>query len=212
MFLSLLVACSDFGLNKAAAGDPGVGTEDSAAPVDTGTETTPVDTDPTGTGTDTVTEEVDCTGVDFGAWSWWGSQPIAEEADPEDAAGHAFWDPAYDMVGWSTVVLPEHNIPVGADRAYLAHFSLPTVPENVSFDLASDDGLWLWLNGTFVGHWGGEWQEEGCVNDDAGCVITVSVAAVDVTASVLPGDNVIAARVSNPVMDAWFDVQARCVE
>lgn len=79
-------------------------------------------------------------------------------------------------------------------------------------DLQSDDGLWLWVNGVAVGHWGGAWQEEGCVNDEARCSVTNTVAPVEVTDLLVAGDNLVAARVSNAVDASYFQLHARCEE
>jgi hypothetical protein len=147
-------------------------------------------------------------------WSWTGSQPFFDMADLADSAGIPFWDPAYASVDWSDVLLPDVGpIPQGADRAYRAVVTFDELPPGeLNLSLSSDDGLWLWVNGTFVGHWGGGWQQEGCVNENAGCLESVDVADQDVTDLLVGGENVIAARVSNPVMDAWFEVEAHCVD
>jgi len=147
------------------------------------------------------------------AWEWWGSQPFPGAADPADSDGDPFWSPSFDMVGWSTVAMPDQgHSPPGTDRAYRAAFWLESIPPALMLSMQSDDGLWFWLNGQPVGHWGGSWQEEGCVNDDAACVQTVTVDPVDVTPLLVPGWNAAAARVSNPVMNAFFDVYTDCVE
>ena len=79
-------------------------------------------------------------------------------------------------------------------------------------DLQSDDGVWVWLDGDFVGHWGGDWQEEGCVNDDANCVTWIPVPAIEVTSRLGPGEHVLAVRLSNPIVGSYMGVSARCVE
>ncbi len=63
-----------------------------------------------------------------------------------------------------------------------------------------------------VGQWGGGWQEEGCVNDEANCGETTEVAPVDVTALLVAGENTIAARVSNPVVNSYFSITPECIE
>jgi|GEM_PF-1564706 len=211
MVLLLHLGCSEFGLNRKEE-DP-VGTDSgTTVPVDTsGDSDAPTeDSDPTGGTTDTT--PVECDGVSFPTSQWWGSQPFSTEADPVDAAGRPFYDPAYEMVGWSTVVLPERNTPVGYDKAFLTRFTLHSAPPDWHLDFDSDDGLWLWLDGDFLGHWGGDWQEEGCVNDAADCLISVDADPVDVTAWATPGEHVLAGRVSNATTASWFDVRMICLE
>ncbi|MCA9299663.1 MAG: hypothetical protein KDA28_11385, partial [Phycisphaerales bacterium] len=73
-----------------------------------------------------------------------------------------------------------------------------------------DDGLWVWVNGTYVGNWGGAWQEEGCVNENAECLVTIQVDPIDVTDLLVVGTNTLAARVSNPVANAYFEILPEC--
>ena len=63
-----------------------------------------------------------------------------------------------------------------------------------------------------MGQWGGAWQMEGCVNEHANCLITTPVDPVDVTALLVEGPNLLAARVSNPVLNSYFDVLPICVD
>ena len=210
-----LAACTEYGLEKGE--DPPVGGGDT---VDTGEP--PVDSEDTGdplpdeTGegeTDIPPTLVPCDQVALEALTWWGSQPFAAEPDPADGAGRAFWRTDYEMTGWSTVSMPDsgHN-PPGNDRAYRGVFHLDAVSEGIWVDLQSDDGLWLWVNGVAVGHWGGGHLEEGCVNDEARCSVTNTVAPVEVTDLLVAGDNLVAARVSNAVDASYFQLHARCEE
>ncbi len=234
LHLALLLGCNDFGLNRVAdkaseeldtagefvpaadTGNAGEGTPDDDTGIDTASTGGPENLPPE----DTAAEEeptpdtallADCTGVDFGTWQWWGSQPFDTEAAPTDGSGNDFYDTAYSMSGWSTIAMPERNVPTGYDKAFLAWFELADVPPDMTLTVASDDGLWLWVNGQSVGHWGGDWQEEGCVNEGGSCDVMVDVDPIDVTEFLVPGWNVIAARVSNPVVGSWFDLSAACV-
>jgi hypothetical protein len=143
---------------------------------------------------------------------WVGSTPFTDPLDPVDAAGLPFWDPAADTTAWPAVTLPDRDVPIGTDRAYVGTFELAELPPNLSVSLQSDDGIWLWVNGAEIGHWGGAWQQEGCVNENANCLVTTSVPDVDVTPHLQLGTNRFAARVSNPVFDAWFEVIVTCVD
>lgn len=210
MPLLLLLACTEYTIDPKAE-DPAPADDTAAEDTDTAP---PIDTAPAeDTAPDeTVPSTVPCDDVDLGALQWWGSQPFATEPDPTDGSGRAFYADGFDLVGWSTVALPDsgHN-PPGNDRAYRAVLSRPAV-ERLFVELQSDDGLWLWVNGAPVGQWGGGWQEEGCVNDEANCSETETVAPVEITAFLRDGENVLAARVSNAVAQAYFHLHAYCVE
>jgi hypothetical protein len=228
-----LSSCSDFGLSTISepnpTGDeaPGDPAEDATAPEDDPGDDEPGEEDDGGNTSETPPEddgepspepppEPELPGCDEtieAAWPWWGSQPFPGADGPVDSAGIPFWDVNFQMIGWSTVSVPDSgHAPPGTDRAYRAEFWLDSLPPALFLSMQSDDGMWFWLNGTLVGHWGGDWQQEGCVNEDAACTESVDVSAVDVTAFLLPGRNVAAARVSNPVMNHWFDVYTECVE
>lgn len=207
--LALLVAgCSDYELANQEKSVGATGTETTATSTP-GTPTTPGTTTP-GT-TTTPVQTVPCTGFDD-QWDWWGSPPYTQAADWTDPAGLPFWDPGHDIVDYATVQLPGQNIPALHDKSYVAWFDLPDPAPVLHLDLQSDDGIWIYVNGDFVGHWGGDWQQEGCVNENANCVERVTVPPVDISAFVQPGANLIAARVSNPVAGSWFEVRARCIE
>ena len=118
----------------------------------------------------------------------------------------------HDQGDWWSVTLPHTDIPVGADRAYRAWFDLTAVPLSMYLNIQSDDGLWLYVNGQPVGHWGGDWQQEGCVNEHANCLETTSIEPVDITPWLVPGSNLLAARVSNPVENAYFEISPECRE
>lgn len=215
---ALLLGCNDYGLRGE--------TDDVVLPPDrpdlsdpTPEETpepTPEETpgDDDGSPTDeTPPPPPPCDDTILAEWSWWGSQPFAEEADPVDGAGEPFWSPSFAMSGWSTVSMPDSgHSPPGTDRAYRTTFEVSSVPPLLLLSMQSDDGMAFWLNGTLVGRWGGLWQEEGCVNDDANCATFELVEPVDITPLLVPGTNTAAARVSNPVMNAFFDLYTVCVD
>ena len=132
-------------------------------------------------------------------WAWEGSELL--------------W--SLDEVGgtYTGIELPDaHQVPAGADRAYRSTFSLEEVPPFVEVDLQSDDGIWLWVNGVEVGHWGGDFQQEGCVNDQANCLEYVVIEPVDITPHLVEGDNLVEARVSNAIEGSWFDLVPACVD
>lgn len=218
IFVALaLMGCTDYGL-KVKDG-PEAEDQDSDAPRDTGdpvgdTSETADSNDSNGTEVidDPDTDTRPCADLsDPSTWTWWGSQPFAEEADPTDDGGVPWYSTSFDMVGWSTVSLPDSgHCPAGDDRVYRAWFSVPDLDHRYTFRLQSDDGVWLYINGEAVGHWGGDWQEEGCVNDDASCTTAVSVDPINITEHLRTGDNLVAVRVSNAVNNQYFDLQYEC--
>ncbi len=203
-----VAACSEYKLSDQ---------EDPVVPVDTGapstveTETPTTSTEPTDT-VDTSLPEPTCADVTFEPWLWVGSPTFADAPDPVDGGDAPFWDLTADTSGWDAVTLPDRAIPIGEDRAYVGLFDLTDLPVNLSLNLQSDDGITVWVNGVFVGQWGGDWQLEGCVNENAQCLVTIQVDPVDVTELVHVGTNVVAARVSNPVQNAYFEILPECVE
>lgn len=145
-------------------------------------------------------------------WDWIASDPFDEEADPVDGIGLPFWDPSASMATWAPIPIPDLDVPVGQDRAYRAEFDLTVLPPALTLDLQSDDGIWVWVNGTFVGHWGGAWQQEGCVNEHAQCYVTTAAPPIDITEHLIVGANVVAARVSNAIANAYFHIIPGCTE
>lgn len=212
----LTFGCTEYGLAK---GDTDITTpvdDTSTLPeVDTADtfpvgDDTAVDSTPPETGTPST---VPCDDVALESLQWWGSQPFPDAADPVDGAGRAWYRTDYDMQGWSTVVLPDSgHIPSGNDRTYRGTLHLDAITEAIYVDLQSDDGLTLYVNGALIGQWGGAWQEEGCVNDEARCLVTSTIDPVEVTRALVAGDNLFAARVSNAVDQTYFQLHARCAE
>jgi hypothetical protein len=172
--------------------------------VDTIPETTPVESADTGT-------PPSCDGVDL-AWSWLASAPFPHEPDPTDASGLPFYDVDFAALGWSAVSSPDRAIPAGSDRVYRTILDLPQMPPQLIVSLQSDDGIWLWVNGLEVVHYGGDWQEEGCVNENADCLVTEQVPELDLTPFLSPGSNLIAARVSNAIENGYFELIPTCVD
>ncbi|MEZ4238486.1 MAG: hypothetical protein R3F59_20505 [Myxococcota bacterium] len=198
---ALVAGCSEYDVGS----KPEVGL---STTVPETTPTTPPQTTPQTTPPPVVT----CETFTLPALTWVGSASFTGPDDLVDGAGNVFWDPAADVSSWAPVAVPDRDIPVGADRAYVGTFTLAELPPHLTIDLQSDDGIWLWVNGAEIGHWGGNWQEEGCVNEHANCLVTTTVPQVDVTPWLVVGENRLAARVSNPVYDAWFELVLGCAD
>ena len=165
----------------------------------------PASTSTTDTGT-----PPSCEGIDL-SWSWLASAPFMEEADPSDASGLLFHDPDFAALGWSAVAIPDRAIPPGSDRVYRTQLDLPQIPPLLSVSLQSDDGIWVWVNGVEVAHYGGDWQQEGCVNENADCLVTEEIPDLDLTPYLSLGPNLIAARVSNAIENSYFELIPDCI-
>jgi len=184
--LLLLTACSEYGFHPSSDVPEPVGSDPW---VDTGDFDEP-DPEPE--------VEADCSGFPTD-WAWEGSELL--------------WTMSEPGVDWSGLTLPDaHQVPAGADRAYRASFTLDELPPYVEVDLQSDDGVWLWVNGVEVGHWGGDFQQEGCVNDQANCLEFVVIDPVVITDFLVEGDNLVEARVSNAIEGSWFDLHPACLD
>jgi hypothetical protein len=106
-----------------------------------------------------------------------------------------WWDAEFDDSAWSAIELPDENsIPFPGDRFYRGHF-LASPGATVVLDWQSDDGSWVWLNGEFLGHWGGDCHEGGCVGGAGDC--GGPGGQLDLTGRVRPGENLLAVHVSN---------------
>lgn len=218
LWLVLLLGCSDYGVfgkaepnpdtDAPTAGDGGLGDggQDGGA-----TGSTPTDDE-----TETLTEPpplVDCTKLGLWTDQWWGSMPFTSAEAPLDSVGRPYTALDYEQRDFSTVSVPdEGHIPAGSDKVYRVWLWLDATGPRVFLDLQSDDGLWVALNEAEVGHWGGDWQQEGCVNDRARCTEYEEVGPVEITDRLVVGGNLLAVRVSNAVDNAYMGVSARCAE
>lgn len=130
---------------------------------------------------------------------WRASQVRWDCAGPRDRSGQPWHNPAFDDRDWPVITLPDvQHQTEASDRFYRGVFALLRIPRAVTVTVASDDALWLYLNGVQVGHWGGGCYTEGCVNDPLGMCGTNSVVApIDVTRFLVTSRNVIAAHVTD---------------
>jgi Tol biopolymer transport system component len=100
------------------------------------------------------------------------------------------------------------------DRFYRAKFTLlETKKAIVTF--SSDDGLWLYVNSIFVGHWGGDCHTEGCVNSPPSippCAISEPVNSIDISNYLHQGVNLIAVHVTEGPTVEYFDLKLDLVE
>lgn len=224
---ALLSACTDYGLKGGSdpeAGGSGDGgspsTEDGGAGDGGGDSGYDPPDDEEGDGgasgdggATAIPDFTDCS--DVGLWEdqWWGSMPFDHEAPLTDSSGRAYYSLDYEMRDYSTVVTPdEGHIPAGSDKAYRVALWLDATGPRIFLDIQSDDGVWIHVNGVEVGHWGGDWQEEGCVNDLANCTEYELADPIEITDYLWTGENLLAVRVSNATDNSYMWVSPRCAD
>lgn len=201
--LLLWVACQEYGIKDLEPRVP--------EPVDTdppAVDTSPPESPPE----EPPPDPPSCEGVSLTVEEVVASAPFAEQADPVDTVGVPFHQPGFNTSSWAAVALPDvGTIPRGSDRVYRGVLRVVGSPPGTKLELQSDDGISVWINGARVGTWGGAWQQEGCVNDDASCIVFEYVDPVDISTRVQEGDNLIAFRVSNPIANSYADLRVHCV-
>jgi hypothetical protein len=145
--------------------------------------------------------------------------------DLKDPFLRSWYRPDYDDSLWQLVQLPDENSfgnKTPYERLYRSRFVLADPKESVKVTMspsptsvdatptsqeseavnvifASDDGIWIYVNGDLLGHWGGRSKEGGCVNDPfRRCGVDRTIPPVAVPESFLrPGENVLAVKVHN---------------
>ncbi|MEW6110372.1 MAG: hypothetical protein AB1632_14575 [Nitrospirota bacterium] len=135
---------------------------------------------------------------------------------PRDSKGRRWFDHDFDDFNWSTITLPDndsfysHN---PMDRFYRASFDLFNTGI-IKLSFSSDDGILIYVNGRFLGHWGGQWRMSGCVNNPHGkCIENINVQPIEVPSNlVINGKNVIAVRVSNGGYNSYFDMRVEVTQ
>jgi hypothetical protein len=156
---------------------------------------------------------------------WKGSRVLKPGKRLVDGVGRLWYEPLFDDAAWTAVELPDNNSfgeEEPRNRFYRSHFWMGKPREAISVTLsrdtreptagetsqeseainlvfASDDGIWIYVNGRILGHWGAPEKRGGCVNDPLKrCGVDGSVPPVSVPEDYLqPGDNVIAVKVHN---------------
>ena len=131
-----------------------------------------------------------------GIAAWKASAVSADCSGPVDAQMRMWYQSGFDDSFWTDLQLPDTNtIPSGQDRYYRYHYNLSTVSTSKVY-ISSDDGMWLYVNEHFVGHWGADCH--GALRADQ--------VLVDITAYLHTGDNLITAHVSNGPGGSLFNL------
>ena len=131
------------------------------------------------------------------ALEWKASVRLVDCIGPTDRQGRRWSAVEFDDSAWATVTLPHGNSrSFAGDLFYRGTFYADSLPGSLRMSFASDDGLRLFVNGSFVGQWGPGCHRGGCVNLRPNCGAEV-VPPLDIARYLRTGRNVIAAHVSN---------------
>ena len=123
---------------------------------------------------------------------------IASCEGPKDSLGRLWYEPDYNDSTWTVVTLPQQNtIPENRDGFYRTTLNLSDFG-SVFLNFYSDDGIWIYVNGEKLGHWGGDCHEARNVSDGE---------SVEITDLVEPGRNPLAIHVSNGPKSSLMDLE-----
>lgn len=204
-----------------SATTPALTTSAEPSPPDsTPPDTVPADptTDPTppGTTTEPVVVTLSCTD-DWSDTLPWVRSPIWTAAEvPVDADGDHYYDAGFEVPpDWLAVgALPDEDpVPENHDLFYRATFNLDAVVGATDISFIGNDGVWLYANGWFLGHWGSAWRQGGCINvDDGSCTVNTDAPPADLTPFLRAGTNTLAVMLTNGPTGYYLDIDANCVE
>ncbi len=131
------------------------------------------------------------------------SGTIVDCVGPTDNNGRYWYETEFNDASWDIMFLPDNWGTGSSDRYYRQQVFLPAIYDSVKLSFASNDGIWIYANSNFVGHWGPDCHGNGCVNG-TGCGINSSVPAQNITSFVQPGSNSLAFHVSNGPATGYF--------
>lgn len=139
--------------------------------------------------------------------TWKASPPMVDCQGPHDSQGNYWFQTAFNDAEWQTIALPDFNTwnCDNCDRYYRGYLDLPTDFGKITASFASDDGLWLYVNGVLINNWGAACHQFGCVNNPYRCGTNVMVDPLDITSYLHPGLNLIAVHVSDAGWDEIFN-------
>ncbi|HEY2930191.1 MAG TPA: hypothetical protein VGK99_00465 [Acidobacteriota bacterium] len=132
---------------------------------------------------------------------WLASPVFDTKKSVRDVIGRAWYEIEFDDDDWSRINLPDDNSfgdTTNRARYYRRRFFVADPDEDSKIVFSSDDGIWVYVNGHYVGRWGSK-DGGGCVNDPLKrCGENGTVPPVSIPRSFLTADeNVIAVKVNN---------------
>lgn len=144
---------------------------------------------------------------------WLRTDVWTDAQAPSDTAGLPWYEVDFDDTLWMDLEgLPDEDwSTTDHDLFYRATFWLDSVGDT-EIEFVGNDGVWLYANGSFVGHWGGDWREGGCINEPVNCGENSFAPPVDVTDFLVEGNNVLAVMLTNGPTGYYLEINATCVE
>lgn len=116
---------------------------------------------------------------------------------------------SYIDSNWGYAKLPDKDWNcTSCDRYYRGYFEISTISNlshDYAIDIKSDDGIWIYINGKYFGHLGGDVHKEGCVNTNY-CAQNRTINPIQIDDYLLKGKNVIAVRVSQSIGSEYFEL------
>jgi hypothetical protein len=133
---------------------------------------------------------------------WLASKVLKTSRTEMDHARALWYFGAFDDGDWEEITLPDDNSfgeQTERNRLYRARFHLEEPTDSMNLVFSSDDGIWIYVNGNFLGHWGAKENKPGCVNDPLNrCGIDGTIPAVPIPIGFLKaGANSLAVKFNN---------------
>jgi hypothetical protein len=127
----------------------------------------------------------------------WFTGPLLTECEgPLDGSGLFWFEEGFDMADWDLTFVPFTEAMSGPVDRFFRGFFIADKVETAMLSFSSDDGIDIFVNSQPLGSWGRGCHAPGCVNMQV-CGIIDQVAPVDITDFLIPGENLIAAHVTN---------------
>lgn len=142
---------------------------------------------------------------------WLASDVIKESPfTPElDNRSFEWYQYMFNDSSWQYVELPDKNWNCSkCDRYYRGYFNISKIGDfshDYYINVQSDDGIWIYINGKFFGHFGGAEHSEGCINVSY-CSLLKKINPLKIDDYLIEGKNLIAVRVSESIGSEYFNI------
>lgn len=127
----------------------------------------------------------------------------------KDNTGFDWHQYVFNDSNWQYAKLPDKDWNCNkCDRYYRGYFEISTIGDfshDYIINVQSDDGIWIYINGKFFGHFGGGVHSEGCINVSY-CSKLKTINPLKIDDYLIKGKNVIAVRVSESIGNEYFNL------
>lgn len=143
--------------------------------------------------------------------NWLASDVVVDSPfeTTQDNSGFNWHQYMFNDSNWQYVKLPDKNWNCNrCDRYYRGYFEITSIGDfshDYLINVQSDDGIWIYINGKFFGHFGGDVHKEGCVNVTY-CSELRKINPLKIDDYLIKGKNVIAVRVSESIGSEYFNL------